>query len=120
MSSMPKYCTGWHPERPPQRSPLMTSPGPVPIFDGHNDILLRLYKRGGADAPRAFLDGEAKGQLDLPKARHGGFAGGVFSFSPPAAGGGGAPRRRDAVAKRGRGHPHAAPRRARAGATRRL
>src|SRR3981189_2851114 len=84
MPSMPKYCTGWHPERPPQRSPLMTSPGPVPIFDGHNDILLRLYKRGGADAPRAFLDGEAKGQLDLPKARHGGFAGGLFAIFVPS------------------------------------
>src|SRR3981189_555117 len=84
MPSMPKYCTGWHPERPPQRSPLMTSPGPVPIFDGHNDILLRLYKRGGADAPRAFLDGEAKGQLDPPKGRGGGSAGGLLPiFAPP-------------------------------------
>jgi membrane dipeptidase len=62
----------------------MTSPGPVPIFDGHNDILLRLYMRGGADAPRAFLDGETKGQLDLPKARQGGFAGGLFAIFVPS------------------------------------
>src|SRR5580700_9404783 len=62
----------------------MTSPGPVPIFDGHNDVLLRLYKRGGADAPRAFLDGEAKGQLDLPMAQQGGFAGGLFAIFVPS------------------------------------
>ena len=25
----------------------MTSPGRVPIFDGHNDVLFRLFRRGG-------------------------------------------------------------------------
>ena len=64
----------------------MTAPR-VPIFDGHNDVLLRLYRRGGADAPRAFLDGEAKGQLDLPMARQGGFAGGLFAIFVPSANG---------------------------------
>ena len=49
----------------------MTSQRRVPIFDGHNDVLLRLYRRGGTDAPQAFLEGEAKGQLDLPMARQG-------------------------------------------------
>ena len=62
----------------------MTSPRSVPIFDGHNDVLLRLNRRGGADAPRAFLDGEAKGQLDLPMARQGGFAGGLFAIFVPS------------------------------------
>jgi membrane dipeptidase len=62
----------------------MTSPRPVPIFDGHNDVLLRLYRRGGTDAPRAFLEGEAKGQLDLPMARQGGFAGGLFAIFVPS------------------------------------
>ena len=62
----------------------MTSPRPVPIFDGHNDALLRLWKREGADAPRAFLDGEGKGQLDLPMARQGGFAGGLFAIFVPS------------------------------------
>ena len=28
----------------------MTSPRSVPIFDGHNDVLLRLYRRGAEDA----------------------------------------------------------------------
>jgi hypothetical protein len=59
----------------------MTSPRHIPIFDGHNDVLLRLYQRGGTDAPRAFLKGEGNGQLDLPMARQGGFAGGLFAFS---------------------------------------
>lgn len=69
----------------------MTSPRPVPIFDGHNDVLLRLWKRKGADAPRAFLDGEGKGQLDLPMARQGGFAGGLFAIFVPS------PRRKSVV-----------------------
>jgi membrane dipeptidase len=52
----------------------MKSPRRVPFFDGHNDVLLRLYRRGGTDAPRAFLEGEGKGHLDVPMAREGGFA----------------------------------------------
>ena len=44
----------------------MTSPRPVPIFDGHNDVLLRLYRRGGTDVSRAFLEGEAKGSWIFP------------------------------------------------------
>jgi membrane dipeptidase len=71
----------------------MSSPRPIPIFDGHNDVLLRLFKRGAADAPRAFLDGEGKGQLDLPMARQGGFAGGMFAIFVPS------PRNRVETAK---------------------
>ena len=65
----------------------MTSPRDIPIFDGHNDVLLRLYRRGGTDAPRAFLEGEGKGQLDLPMARQGGFAGGLFAIFVPSTNG---------------------------------
>ena len=62
----------------------MPAPPPIPIFDGHNDVLLRLYKRASAEAVTAFLDCEEKGQLDLAKARQGGFAGGLFAmFVPP-------------------------------------
>ena len=43
----------------------MTSPRPVPIFDGHNDVLLRLYRRGGTDVSRAFLEGEAMAKMAL-------------------------------------------------------
>jgi membrane dipeptidase len=61
----------------------MTSPGRVPIFDGHNDVLFRLFRRGGTDAPRAFLKGEGKGQLDFPMARQGGLLEGCSrSLSP--------------------------------------
>jgi membrane dipeptidase len=62
----------------------MTSPRCIPIFDGHNDVLSRLYRRGGMDAARAFLEGEGKGQLDLPMARQGGFAGGLFAVFVPS------------------------------------
>jgi membrane dipeptidase len=62
----------------------MTSSAPIPIFDGHNDVLLRLHRRSGGDPVQAFLDGEEAGQLDLVKARNGGFAGGLFAiFVPP-------------------------------------
>ena len=47
----------------------MTSPRRVPIFDGHNDVLLRLHLRGGEDPVRAFLEGGEKGHLDLQMAR---------------------------------------------------
>jgi membrane dipeptidase len=56
----------------------------IPIFDGHNDALLRLYRHGGTDAIAGFLDGQEKGQLDLNKARQGGFAGGLFAIFVPS------------------------------------
>lgn len=59
----------------------------MPFFDGHNDVLLRLYRRGGTDGPRAFLEGGGKGHLDLPMARQGGFAGGLFAIFVPSANG---------------------------------
>ena len=62
----------------------MPSPRRIPIFDGHNDVLLRLSRRAGAEAVAAFLDGEDKGHLDLPKARAGGFAGGLFAIFVPS------------------------------------
>ena len=55
---------------------------PVPIFDGHNDVLLRLYRK--ENAARAFLDGDGKGQLDLPRAHAGGLAGGLFAIFVPS------------------------------------
>jgi membrane dipeptidase len=58
---------------------------PTPIFDGHNDVLLRLmHKDDHAAGAKAFLDGTDKGHLDLPRARQGGFTGGLFAvFCPP-------------------------------------
>jgi membrane dipeptidase len=56
----------------------------VPIFDGHNGVLSRLYRRGGTNGPQTFLQGEAEGHLDLPKALAGGFAGGFFAAFVPS------------------------------------
>jgi membrane dipeptidase len=53
------------------------------IFDGHNDTLVHLFlpERGKG---RSFFEESAVGQLDLPRARKGGLAGGMFSiFTPP-------------------------------------
>lgn len=62
----------------------MPLPRRIPIFDGHNDALLRLHRRAGGDPVAAFLQGEDKGQLDLPKSRKGHFAGGLFAIFAPA------------------------------------
>ncbi len=57
----------------------------LPVFDGHNDVLLRLCGlASGIDPVRAFLDGRAGGHLDLPRARTGGFAGGLFAVFVPS------------------------------------
>jgi membrane dipeptidase len=53
----------------------------IPVFDGHNDALLRLSMVKD-DPVAAFRDG-GKGHVDLPKARAGGMVGGFFAlFSP--------------------------------------
>jgi membrane dipeptidase len=57
----------------------------VPIFDGHNDILSRLHRAGGPNAIAGFLAGGAGGHVDLPRARRGGFAGGLFACYVPSA-----------------------------------
>ncbi len=51
-------------------------PATPPIFDGHNDCLLRLPE----DDPVSFLSGRESGHLDLPRARQGNFAGGLFAL----------------------------------------
>src|SRR4051794_28966065 len=45
----------------------------IPVFDGHNDAITR---EDAAD----FAAGRAGGHLDLPRARAGGFAGGVLAL----------------------------------------
>lgn len=55
----------------------------TPVFDGHNDILLRLLL--DPDAREAiWLTGQGQGQLDLPRMRAGGFAGGFFAIYLPS------------------------------------
>ena len=72
-------------DKPRLLLPLATHPM-IPIFDGHNDVLLRLMLKSEPDGGAAsFLDGDGAGHLDLPRAREGGFAGGLFAvFVPPA------------------------------------
>ncbi len=55
-----------------------------PVFDGHNDAILRLWK-GGAQALDGFRDGGV-GHIDLARARAGGFAGGFFALFVPSPG----------------------------------
>ncbi|UVK57054.1 dipeptidase [Mesorhizobium sp. AR02] len=62
----------------------MPDSGIVLVFDGHNDLLLRLYRRGGPDAARSFIEGDGKGHLDLPRMKEGGMAGGFFAIFAPA------------------------------------
>ncbi|YBV97664.1 dipeptidase [Phyllobacteriaceae bacterium JZ32] len=59
------------------------------VFDGHNDVLLRLWKsaRKGVDPARAFIDGTDHGHLDLPRARKGGVIGGLCAIYIPSEGG---------------------------------
>lgn len=57
----------------------------IPVFDGHNDVLLRLYKSTSADSVADFLNGEAAGHIDLKKAHAGSFAGGLFALFSPSA-----------------------------------
>ncbi len=49
------------------------------IFDGHNDVLLKLLMMGGVDAAPKFASG-MDGHIDLPKAKRGGFGGGFFAL----------------------------------------
>ncbi|WP_448954711.1 dipeptidase [Labrys neptuniae] len=55
----------------------------IPVFDGHNDTLLRLAAKKMKSAEAVFGKGDGSGHIDLPRARAGGFAGGFFAMFPP-------------------------------------
>lgn len=57
----------------------LRSPG---IFDGHNDLILRMIT-GKVTAER-LREGCVDGHIDLPRARHGGLAGGFFAIFVPS------------------------------------
>lgn len=67
----------------------------VPVFDGHNDVLLRLYLDRAADPVAGFLAGEGPGHITLPRARQGNLAGGLFAVFCPS------PTRHDMTRMRG-------------------
>lgn len=54
------------------------------IFDGHNDMLLRLLQQHAQDPVTPFLAGRGEGHLDLPRMRQAGFAGGLFALFVPS------------------------------------
>ncbi|GFE66003.1 dipeptidase [Litoreibacter roseus] len=53
------------------------------IFDGHNDVLSKLYRSGGVPAADTFKTGR-QGAIDLEKSKTGGFAGGFFAVYIPS------------------------------------
>ncbi|MCJ8139707.1 dipeptidase [Falsirhodobacter halotolerans] len=55
----------------------------IPVFDGHNDFLLRLYYAPDR-RDLIWLKGEGRGHLDLPRMKRGGFAGGMFAIYVPS------------------------------------
>jgi membrane dipeptidase len=56
---------------------------PVPVFDGHNDMVLKLAA-AGPNRLQLWLDGIGAGHMDLPRMRAGGFAGGLFAVWVPS------------------------------------
>lgn len=56
----------------------------VRIFDGHNDTLLKLEIEAGTPKERDFFERAQQGHIDLPRAREGGLAGGLFAMFVPS------------------------------------
>ncbi|MGO4386633.1 dipeptidase [Microvirga sp. 2YAF29] len=61
----------------------MSSSAPMPVFDGHNDVLLRLM-RGKIQPEKAFLEGDNIGHMDWPRMKQGGMFGGFFAVYVPS------------------------------------
>ena len=57
----------------------------IPVFDGHNDVLLRLWLKQGGDPVADFIGGDGMGHMDLPRMVSGGMAGGMFAVFVPVA-----------------------------------
>ena len=53
------------------------------VFDGHNDVLLKLFRAGGRSAVAGFLTGR-DGAIDAVSAQKGGFGGGFFAVYVPS------------------------------------
>ncbi|MEA2572796.1 MAG: rane dipeptidase [Chloroflexia bacterium] len=54
----------------------------IPVFDGHNDVLLQLY-RAGREKESSFFKRNRTGHIDMPRAIEGGFGGGFFAVFVP-------------------------------------
>ncbi|MBP0483550.1 dipeptidase [Sagittula salina] len=55
---------------------------PIPVFDGHNDLILRLLRHDVTAAQVA--EGIDSGHIDKPRAARGGFGGGFFAIYVPS------------------------------------
>lgn len=57
---------------------------PVHVFDGHNDTILKLETAARSGQPVAFAGSNPQLDIDLPRARAGGFTGGLFAMFTPS------------------------------------
>jgi membrane dipeptidase len=55
----------------------------VPVFDGHNDVLLRLWLKKSGRAHLDFVEGDGVGHIDLPRLKKAGMIGGLYAIFPP-------------------------------------
>jgi membrane dipeptidase len=63
---------------------MPNSPIPLPVFDGHNDLVLRLIR--GQVTAEDVTAGLSDGHIDKPRAIKGGFGGGMFAIFVPSPG----------------------------------
>lgn len=61
-----------------------TIKSPFPVFDGHNDTLLKLEIEAIRGTERSFFDRSDNGHLDFVRAQEAGFAGGLFAMFVPS------------------------------------
>ena len=54
------------------------------FFDGHNDVLFRLFLKNKKDSHQDFLQGDNEGHLDFPRMQQSGFKGGFFAIYVPS------------------------------------
>ena len=54
------------------------------VFDGHNDVLLRLFRKSKPGIEQDFLRGDGEGQMDLPRMQKGRMGGGMFAIFIPS------------------------------------
>jgi membrane dipeptidase len=58
------------------------------VFDGHNDVLLRLFRKNRPHAntgvEHEFINGDGEGQMDLPRMVKGRMGGGMFAIFIPS------------------------------------
>ncbi|NJM08788.1 membrane dipeptidase [Candidatus Gracilibacteria bacterium] len=60
----------------------MTVTSRIPVFDGHNDTLLAIYRPKPGEE-RRFFERSTTGHIDLPRAMDGDFGGGFFAVYIP-------------------------------------